>query len=233
MIETIHDHTVHPRYLGAQSQVLDLGANYGLFAQAITARFGCRCIAVEPSPDPFTAIAETPLISKLQAAVAAKSGTAPFHVATDSVISSLYRPSTVVSVIEVRALSLPDLFALVGVRSLDLVKMDVEGAEIELLNTCPPSVLQQIRQLSVEFHDHNGVTPVSQVRSTLAHLHKLGFFSVRMSRQGHHDTWLINRNLCDISTAELKFIEYVAPTWMGMRRVARRQIVRFAPGRAH
>jgi hypothetical protein len=30
MIETIYDHTVHPRYLGAQSQVLDLGANYGL-----------------------------------------------------------------------------------------------------------------------------------------------------------------------------------------------------------
>lgn len=70
MIETIHDHTVHPRYLGVQSQVLDLGANYGLFAKAITARFGCRCIAVEPSPEPFAAIAETPLISKLQAAAA-------------------------------------------------------------------------------------------------------------------------------------------------------------------
>jgi FkbM family methyltransferase len=142
---------VHPRYLGAQSQVLDLGANYGLFAKAITARLGCRCLAVEPSPAPFAAIAETPLISKMQAAAASKSGTVPFHIATDSVVSSLYRPSTVVRVIEVRALSLPDLFELVGVRSLNLLKIDIEGAEIELLNTCPPSVLQQIRQLSVEF----------------------------------------------------------------------------------
>src|SRR5215472_8271605 len=74
MLEAIYDHTVHPRYLSAQSQVLDLGANYGLFAKAITARFGCRCIAVEPSPEPFAAIAETPLISKLQAAAASKSG---------------------------------------------------------------------------------------------------------------------------------------------------------------
>jgi FkbM family methyltransferase len=230
VIETIYDHTVHPRYLGAQSHVLDLGANYGLFAKAITARFGCRCTAVEPSPEPFAAIAESPLISKLQAAAAAKSGTLPFHIAVDSVFSSLSSspPSTVVQVIDVRALSLPDLFELVGISPLDLLKMDVEGTEIELLNTCPPSILQQIRQISVEFHDHCGITPAREVSATLARLHGLGFFSVRMSRNGHHDTWLINRNLCDISIAELKFVEYVAPTWMGIRRVARRQLKGFA-----
>jgi FkbM family methyltransferase len=233
MIETIHDHTVHPRYLGVQSQVLDLGANYGLFAKAITARFGCRCIAVKPSPEPFAAIAETPLISKLQAAAASKSGTVPFHIATDSVFSSLYPTSNVVRVIEVRAFSLPDLLDLVDARPVDLLKMDIEGAEIELLNSCPTTILQQIRQISVEFHDHCDLTPASEVSSTLARLHKLGFFSVRMSRHGHHDTWLINRNLCDITTAELKIIEYVAPTWMGIRRVARRQAARFAANRPH
>ena len=210
-----------------------MGANYGLFTKAITARFGCRCIAVEPSPEPFAAIAETPLISKLQAAAASKSGTVPFHIATDSVFSSLYPTSSVVRVIEVRAFSLPDLFDLIEVRPLDLLKMDIEGAEIELLNTCSPSILRQIRQISVEFHDHCDLTPASEVSSTLAHLHKLGFFSVRMSRHGHHDTWLINRNLCDITTAELKFIQYVAPTWMGIRRVARRQTARFASERSH
>jgi FkbM family methyltransferase len=162
MIETIHDHTVHPRYLGVQSQVLDLGANYGLFAKAITARFGCRCIAVEPSPEPFAAIAETPLISKLQAAAASKSGTVPFHIATDSVFSSLYPTSNVVRVIEVRAFSLPDLLDLVEARPVDLLKMDVEGAEIELLNSCPTTILQQIRQISVEFHDHCDLTPAAR-----------------------------------------------------------------------
>jgi FkbM family methyltransferase len=230
MIETIQDHTVHPRYLGAQSDVLDLGANYGLFAKAITARFGCRCTAVEPSPEPFAAIAESPLISKVQAAAAAKSGTMPFHIAVDSVFSSLSAspPNPIVQVIDVHALSLPDLFERVGARPLDLLKIDIEGAEIELLNTCPPSILQQIRQMSVEFHDHCGITPASEVDSTLAWLHSLGFFSVRMSRNGHHDTWMINRDLCDISTAELKFLQYVAPAWMGVKRVARRQAKRFA-----
>src|SRR5436190_19144677 len=107
MLEAIYDHTVHPRYLGAQSQVLDLGANYGRFAQAITARFGCRCTAVEPSPEPFAAIAESPLIAKVQAAAAAKSGTLPFHIAVDSIASSLSRPEAVVDVIDVCALRCP------------------------------------------------------------------------------------------------------------------------------
>ena len=227
MLEAIYDHTVHPRYLRAQSHVLDLGANYGRFAQAITARFGCRCTAVEPSPGPFAAIAESPLIAKVQAAAAATSGTLPFHIAVDSIASSLSPPETVVDVIDVHALSLPELFDLVGARPLDLLKMDIEGAEIELLDTCPASILHQIRQITVEFHDHNGITPASEVSATLARLHKLGFFSVRMSRHGHHDTWIINRNLCDISTVELKFLEHVAPTWMGIKRVARRNLKRF------
>jgi FkbM family methyltransferase len=225
MLEAIYDHTVHTRYLSAQSQVLDLGANYGRFAQAITTRFGCRCTAVEPSPEPFAAIAESPLIAKVQAAAAAKSGTLPFHIAVDSIASSLSPPETVVDVIDVRALSLPELFDLVGARPLDLLKMDIEGAEVDLLNTCPASILQQIRQITVEFHDHNGITPAAEVSATLARLHKVGFFSV--SRHGHHDTWIINRKLCDISTLELKFLEYVAPTWMGIKRVARRNLKRF------
>jgi FkbM family methyltransferase len=230
MLEAIDDHTVHPRYLSAQSQVLDLGANYGRFAQAITTRFGCRCTAVEPSPEPFTAIAESSLISKVQAAAAAKPGMVPFHIAMDSVASSLFpsTPNPVVDIIDVQALSLPELFDRVGARPLDLLKIDIEGAEIELLNTFPASILQQIRQITVEFHDHNGMTPASEVQSTLARLHKVGFFSVRMSRNGHHDTWIINRNLCAISIAELKFLECVAPTWMGIKRVGRRNFKRLA-----
>ena len=132
MIETIHDHTVHPRYLGSQSHVLDLGANYGLFAKAVTARFGCRCIAVEPSPEPFAAIVETSLISKLQAAAASQSGTVPFHIAPDSVFSSLYRTSEVIRVIEVPAISFPDLFDL---RDGTIMQLELPEKVIEKLAT--------------------------------------------------------------------------------------------------
>jgi FkbM family methyltransferase len=83
MIETIHWHTLHPRYLSPESVVLDLGANHGYFAKAITDRFHCRYVAVEPSPGPFATIPASPLIIKLPAAVSDKSGTVPFNVSSD------------------------------------------------------------------------------------------------------------------------------------------------------
>jgi FkbM family methyltransferase len=110
MIETIHWHTLHPRYLDQTSKVLDLGANCGLFAEAITERFGCRCIAVEPSPAAFNTITETGLISKMQVAVTDKSGTMPFHIASETAASSLlYKAQSYTDTIRVRALSLPEL----------------------------------------------------------------------------------------------------------------------------
>jgi hypothetical protein len=41
-IETIHWHTLAPQFLNPSSRVLDLGANYGHFAYAITERCGCQ-----------------------------------------------------------------------------------------------------------------------------------------------------------------------------------------------
>src|SRR5262249_16042051 len=75
---------------------------------------------------------------------------------------------------------------------------------------------------SIEFHDFCGITPLNEVRQTLARLHRLGFFSVRMSRIGHQDTWLVNRRLIDIRLSELLFIRYVTRNWNELKRVMRR-----------
>jgi FkbM family methyltransferase len=225
MIETIHWHTLHPRYLGARSNVLDLGANYGLFARAITERFGCQCVAVEPSPGPFAAIPEGARISKLQAAVADKSGMMPFHVASESVASSLLPNDRFhAETIDVPVLSLPDLLCQLSWSRVDLLKIDIEGAEVGLLDACPDKVLGRIAQISVEFHDFCGITPVADVKRTLARLNGLGFFSVRMSRVGHQDTWLINQRVLDISASELLFIRHGVRPWMGFKRVLARQL---------
>lgn len=225
MIETIHWHTLHPRYLGPESAVIDLGANYGQFTRAITERFGCRCVAVEPAPEPYAAIPDSPRITKLQVAVSDKSGVMPLHVASESVASSLYRKeNTHTETINVPVLSFPDLLGQLGWSRVDLLKIDIEGAEIGMLAACPDEVLGQVAQISVEFHDFCAITPPADVQRTLARLHGLGFFSVRMSRVGHQDTWLINRHLLDISTPQLLFIRHFVRNWMGLTRVVARRI---------
>ena len=225
MIETIHWHTLHPRFLGASSNVLDLGANLGQFSQAITERFGCRCVAVEPSPGLYSFIPETSLVSKIQAAVGEKSGVSEFHLASSVVAGSILQKANLHShTIQTRVVSLADLLKQLGWSQVDLLKVDIEGAEIGMLAGCPDDVLGRIVQISVEFHDFCGMTAVAEVEKTIERLRKLGFFSVRMSRVGHQDTWLINRRLVDISTPELLYIRHVVRNWTGLKRLVTRHV---------
>ena len=158
-------------------------------------------------------------------AVSDKSGVMPLHVASELVASSLYRKaSTHTETINVQVLSFPELLGQLGWSRVDLLKIDIEGAEIGMLAACPDEVLARVAQISIEFHDFCAITPPADVQRTLARLHGLGFFSVRMSRVGHQDTWLINRRLLAISTPELLFIRHVVRNWMGFKRVVARQI---------
>src|SRR6476659_4167942 len=113
MIETIHWHTLHPRYLSANSRVLDLGANYGMLTHAIVQRFGCQCVAVEPSPVPFAAIRTGPRVAKLCTAVSNHSGMSAFHVAEESTRSSLVSGTTN-QAIQVPVTTLPDVINKLG-----------------------------------------------------------------------------------------------------------------------
>lgn len=223
MIETLHWHTLHPRYLDSSSNVLDLGANIGQFSRAIVERFGCKCVAVEPAPNVFKIIPNDPHITKIRAAVATKNGRIPLHLTMKSDGNSILekKPNTV-ETIEVEAITLPYLLDRLGWMRVDLVKMDIEGAEIALLEQCPDEYLSRIAQITIEFHDFNGLTPHSDVRRVLARLRGLGFYWVRMSGYGHQDTWLINTNLLPISKTELLLSKYILRNWRGGVRVAKR-----------
>jgi FkbM family methyltransferase len=175
-IETIEWHTLHPRYLSSDSFVLDIGANHGQFTRAITTRFGCRCVAVEPAPLPFASIPEGPLVTKMQFGVADRSGTMQLHLAEDSTTSSMgRRADTYVQTIDVPTLSLVDLLARLGNPRVDLLKVDIEGAEIGMLAAVPDDLLQRMMQISIEFHDFCGITPAAEVEQTLDRLAGLGF----------------------------------------------------------
>jgi FkbM family methyltransferase len=221
-IETIHWHTLAPQFLNPSSRVLDLGANYGHFSHAITKRCGCQCVAIEPSPDIFRCIQPSALIKSVQAAVAGKSGTMGFRIDPVNVLASTLTDDKSADV-QVRIMTLPELTQELDWQSIDLLKVDIEGAEIDMLEACPDQFLaERIRQISIEFHDFCGITPTTVVRRCLDRLHSLGFASVRMSRIGHQDTWLINRNLLPITNYNILYHRIVTRNWFGAMRVAAR-----------
>lgn len=222
-IEQIHWHSVLPEFLGSSSKVVDLGANHGRFAKAVVERFGCECVAVEASPSQCGGMVRDRRITPVSAAVAATNGTTQLFESVQSTSSSImHRPKSVIGVATVRTVRLDNLVESLGWAVVDLLKCDIEGAELEVFESCSDDFLAKIAQISVEFHDFNGMYSSKLVEAVLARFHRLGFWSVRMSRVGHQDTLLVNHERCPTNRFFRMRTKWVDRNWLGFRRVVAR-----------
>jgi FkbM family methyltransferase len=126
--------------------VVDLGANEGDFSGAVLGLAPeARILAVEPGPGPRQRLEDRlgskPNVDIRPVAVAGQTGTATFRLTAHDHNSSLLQPRPesqerigggweVVREIEVPTVALDDL---VGEESVDVLKLDVQGAELEVI----------------------------------------------------------------------------------------------------
>jgi FkbM family methyltransferase len=143
------------------SVVVDVGANIGMFALR-HALAGARVFAVEPHPGAFGRLrrniganALDGRITALSCALGAENGWARL---VDAPVTPLTRalpdPS---GTVQLRTLD--DLVADVGLKRIDLLKLDVEGAEVEVL--CGGrTTLPRVQRLVLEVHSPALLSPV-------------------------------------------------------------------------
>lgn len=75
---------------------------------------------------------------------------------------------------------------------VDLCKVDIEGAEIEMLLGASKQTLLKMQQITIEFHDFLDPALVPYVQSVMRRLcHELKFRRIRLSR-GNQDVLLLN-----------------------------------------
>lgn len=227
-IETIEWHTIHPRVLGPGSIVIDVGANIGVFSHKMIKRFGCRCYAIEASPEVYASIQPDKLLRTFNLAICRKSGPVKFHMSENPEASSIIKQddNNIVKTFEVPGKHLEEFCADLDLGFVDVLKLDIEGAEIEVIDSCSNEFLKKILQITIEFHDFCGITHPAELKRILGRLKKIGFFPIRMSRNGHLDTLFINRNQCDISILECFWIRYFIRNWIGLKRILKRKIYR-------
>lgn len=191
-LESLRDHSFLTSHLDEGSTVVDLGAHLGEFSSELNRRFGCRCIAVEPAPDLFARIPERPGMVRVNAAIHDRGGTARLHYADnpegntlDPVLARVHGSSRSV---EVRAVTFDELRTDHGIDRVDLLKVDIEGAEIGLLLGISDSVLDRIDQITVEFHDFiPGYEAVDSIERILRRLRDAGFLVLSVSKPfGNH-----------------------------------------------
>jgi len=219
-LEAIARHTIETRFLGPDSRVVDLGANEGAFAWEVIERFGCECAAVEAAPEVCRAIPDRPGLKKYCLAITGSNGEVELQLSSRSTANSLFKRHGVhTATVKTPSQTLHSFIQQLGWDTVDLLKMDIEGSEIEVLRTCDADVLRRIGQITVEFHDFMGLTPRDEVEAVKQRLHSLGFHGIRMAGRGHEDTWFFNREMLELSPRELWRMEHLSRNWREFLRI--------------
>lgn len=173
------------RTLSGVATFVDIGANVGGFSCAMMSLFPeGRGLAVEPSPRTFAYLRSNlkrngadQAVECVSAAVTGRGGPGEvrlFEQPTDSVISTVVpelNRGLVGDGILVRAVTLPDLLAQSGFGSIDVLKVDVEGAEFDILRGLDDADLRGVRRIVLEYHPVPGRTP----QDVVASLDRAGF----------------------------------------------------------
>jgi len=185
----ICNHTFLPRFVGSKSVIVDLGANHGDFSQAMMEKFKCKVVAVEPVKALYDEIQSNQeiqryaLLNLLPIAVGGTNGTIEINVYDGRCASVLgaIRAEEGQSTQKVEMVTLAELRKRTGVGQIDLLKMDIEGAEIDLLNGCSDEELQSVMQMTVEFHEFLYPEQAEPVARIIARMRVLGFWVMPFS----------------------------------------------------
>lgn len=157
-------------------RILDLGANIGTATVYLSRLFPQAEIAcVEPSPY------NTPLLKRavalngirarvFEAAVGAESGTVNLNIAAHPECNSVYPVEGSSKTVQVPALSVPEIMSEMGWDTIDVLKLDIEGAEKDVLRR-NNSWLSKVRIITGESHVNAGY-PYADLQ---ADLHAFGF----------------------------------------------------------
>lgn len=164
--------------------VVDIGANIGGFALAVLAvRPQAQVAAYEPSPAALAALRTNIAVNNAQARVAVHHGAVTGPSEPDTVwlneqvgnlcTSSVLDQGDAVGVsahrVEVPAVPLSAILSSYA-GDIDLLKMDVEGAEYGIVEATSVELLAKVRRMVVEYHD----VPGRNVRELAHHLHTAG-----------------------------------------------------------
>jgi FkbM family methyltransferase len=183
----------YPEDLGVRDPevIVDLGANVGLALLDFRLRYpDARLIGVEPDPIAFKTLrlntADDPNIQVLPIAVGGSDGIRTFYSSAESVVSGFKRTRDFQRALPVVTRSLDSLMSDLGLPRVDILKIDVEGAEEEVLGGCKR--LAEIGAIVGELH-----TGVINIAADDFYRRYLPDFEVRSTHLGERCTFVARR----------------------------------------
>ena len=189
-----------PGELDEDSIVYSLGVGDDIgFDLDVIDRLGVEVFAFDPTPSSISMLDGESLPAKFHFhpwAVTAADGTLDFYprlrkdgTKSDVMFTMVPEPETVDDVIRVPAYSLATIVGKLGHERIDLMKMDIEGAEYEVLEGLIASPVQP-RQLLVEFHHRFVENGLSRTYDIIGRLQSAGYRIFAISEIGREISFL-------------------------------------------
>lgn len=210
-------HTFIADFLNENSNVIDLGGNKGEFSGFILDNFNSNIYVVEPIPELFKQISENFKIRKFQYCI---SNQKEIEISIpENQCATIYDKNFKDKII-CQGITLGEFLKQNNISKIDLLKVDIEGAEIEMFETTPAEILKNINQITVEFHDFLWPELRSNVEKIKNKIINLGFYCISFSIKNNGDVLFINKNL--ISKYQYFYLKYFYRYLMAIKRFLKR-----------
>lgn len=186
------DHTFI-EHLDKSSIVLDLGGNEGQFAKMISNNFESKVLVFEPVSELFEKIEESESVKKFSKAVMPNSGEHVKINLSDGQCATAYGETDRSIIAE--SISIEDILLNEKIDRVSLLKMDIEGPEVPILENIKPEVLVKIDQITVEFHDFLWPELKPRVEAVKKRIKNLGYYCIPFSLTNNGDVLFIKKEI--------------------------------------
>lgn len=225
-------HTFCTTFLvGPRPTVVDCGANRGEFARFCAEAFGARVVAFEADPELAGPANPGPLVTFVNKAVAGVAGTIEVRQSAGTCSSIRFHETGFTGRALVEATTLADIMQAHDLEHVDLLKLDIEGAELDVFERAARDTLGRCTQITCEFHDFLSREDIPRIRRIMQTM-SADFHVVSISLFTYGDVLFVNRDRTRgwrFIRAQLLVHKYVEGLRRTVRRLAR-QFTRHGTG---
>jgi len=222
-IKRICGHTFVINLLNNPAIIFDCGVNHGDFSNWIIENINAKIFGFEPDPRLYSRLEHKNNVHYYPYAVTSHGKPAILYLGINKDSSIKFIENNDQNKIIIPSIRLDNFYIKNNIKYIDLLKMDVEGSEIEILLKLNKSFLENVGQITVEFHDFIQKGDIPQIKQIIKLLKNYGFFYIRMSFHDFSDVLFINKNEHNIRTFTffyLKLYKYIS----GIKRFLKNRI---------
>ena len=221
-IVNVCGHSLAKNLLGPKVLVLDCGANYGSFSKWVSENCNAIVHGFEPDPRLFPNLPQLPQVNFYPLAVSGSGEPLTLMLGDTRCSTTCFTEKTDQASVIVESVRLEQFCQANSILNIDMLKLDIEGAEIGVLASLSKEFLENIGQITVEFHDFIQKDQVPHIKVAISKLKKYGFFCIIFSHHDYADVLCINMKKHHVSLVDMAIL-YTKKYLRGFSRIMRRK----------